>query len=405
MKTSIQLAGIFATALVLTISSCKKDDSSSQSTAATNAQTEERPSPAISTRGYVYTESNATDVNAVFVYAQQADGSLKFQSAAKTTGTGTGTSLGSQGAVVLDKSHTWLYAVNAGDNSISTFRVIRGGNLSFVGKISSYGVMPVSIATYNNLVYVLNAGSDNIQGFYAGVDGPASSNLVPIGGSNQKLSSSGAAAAQISFSPNGSYLYVTEKMTNRISTFKIDEKGKAWAAFVNNSLGKTPFGFVFANEGAMVVADAANDIVGAASVTSFLGANTGSLIPTTNPVANNQTSSCWVATTSFGRYVYVTNTHSNTISVYSIGSYGRAALLFPEIPGGLAPTDIVVDATDRYVFCISSTAHTIQQFLRRADGFIANIIPDGGGMIGLPEAATGLATFTPGVSLETLQNK
>jgi hypothetical protein len=68
------------------------------------------------------------------------------------------------------------------------------------------------------------------------------------------------------------------------------------------------------------------------------------------------------------------------------------------------PTNIVVDATNTHVYVISSGDHTIKQYIRRADGFINNIIPDGGGMIGLPVTATGLATFTPGVTSDLIKN-
>src|SRR2546423_5502818 len=180
MKKSIQLSCTFAAAIVLTFTACRKDESSTQQPANTNQTTEDRisnpdavNSTILFTPGYVYVESNATDANAVFVYAQQRDGSLKLQSVAKTGGTGTGMSLGSQGAIVLDELHIWLYAVNAGDNSISAFRVVRDGNLSLAGRVSSYGVTPVSLTAYRNLLYVVNAGSDNIQGYYTGADGPA----------------------------------------------------------------------------------------------------------------------------------------------------------------------------------------------------------------------------------------
>src|SRR5262249_16257162 len=64
--------------------------------------------------GAVYTESNAVDGNVVLVYERSLDGRLRAAGAVKTGGTGTGSGLGSQGAVALSDNERWLLAVNAG---------------------------------------------------------------------------------------------------------------------------------------------------------------------------------------------------------------------------------------------------------------------------------------------------
>jgi 6-phosphogluconolactonase len=398
MKTSIQLGGMLVAAIMLTFTACKKEENIPLPQSTENEKTADRGDnteiTSIFSPGYVYTESNTRD-NCILVYAQQSDGSLKLQSVAKTGGKGNGLPLGSQGSVVVDPYHTWLYAVNSGDNSISAFRIDRDGNLRFAGMTSSLGITPVSLAVHRNFLYVLNAGSDNIQGFNTGAD--ASSPMIPIRGSSQKLSTTGAGAAQIAFSPNGAFLYVTEKNSNSISSYYVDLNGVASPAYVNPSIGKTPFGFAFSRD-IMVVSNAANDAPGGGSAISFVGSNTGTLIPTGNPVFNRQTSSCWTATTKSGRYAYITNTHSNTISAYSVGVYGRLNILFSAIPGGIAPTEIVIDASNTYVYVLSTGDNTIRQYIRRSDGFLTAMIPDGDGAKGLPMTASGLATFTPGIS-------
>jgi 6-phosphogluconolactonase len=391
MRTIIQLAGAFVVTIALTFTSCKKDENAPQPSSQNEEMTADRS--AVQT-GYVYTESNSRDGNAVFVYVQQRDGSLKFHSAAKTGGIGNGADLGSQGAVILNQFHTWLYAVNSGDGTISAFRIEGDGSLTLKANVSSMGIGPVSLATHRNLLYVVNAGSDNIQGFYTGADFDKAA-LIPIAGSSQKLSTQGAGAAQISFSPDGSHLFVTEKMTNSISSFKVDESGVAHTGFVNPALGKTPFGFAF-SQNVMVVSNASEGSPEASTVTSYVGANTGTLKPISDPLATKQTAACWVTTTRGGRYVYVTNTGSNTISALLVGEFGRLQLLYPNMPGGLAPTDIVLDASNRFAYVISSGDHKIRQFIRTSDGFLKSLIPNDG-MIGLPEAASGLATFTPGI--------
>ncbi|HUM46878.1 MAG TPA: beta-propeller fold lactonase family protein, partial [Chitinophagales bacterium] len=199
--------------------------------------------------GYVYTESNDLSQNEILIYKQSVNGSLSLMGTVSSGGKGSGEGLGSQGAVILDKSHNWLFAVNAGSNSISSFKVESDGSLMLAHTAGSEGELPISVSVYENVLYVVNASSDNIAGFSIDGDGM----LTYLDGSNQSLSTSGAGAAQISFSPNGSYLYVTEKATNMITTFAVDVNGVASPGSSMPSVGATPFGFEFARDKVMIV--------------------------------------------------------------------------------------------------------------------------------------------------------
>ena len=100
------------------------------------------------------------------------------------------------------------------------FRVHKGG-LTLIDTANSDGSQPVSLTQYGDLLYVLNAGSDSIAGFTINDNGT----LSLLTGSVRGLSGTGTGAAQISFTPRGDALVVTEKATNRITTFLIDEDG------------------------------------------------------------------------------------------------------------------------------------------------------------------------------------
>ena len=100
---------------------------------------------------------------------------------------------------------------------------------------------------------MLNFGTDNIHGFKVGSDGT----LTDIDGSTRALSGSGVVAPQISFTPNGNWLLVTEKATNNISSFKVKADGSVDADIVTPSTGQTPFGFDFGRDDIMVVSNAA----------------------------------------------------------------------------------------------------------------------------------------------------
>ena len=77
--------------------------------------------------GAVYVLSNQPAGNSVLRFDRQRDGSLVPNGKYPTGGTGTGGGLGSQGAVTVDDAGRYLYAVNAGSASLTSFRIRRDG--------------------------------------------------------------------------------------------------------------------------------------------------------------------------------------------------------------------------------------------------------------------------------------
>ena len=319
------------------------------------------------------------------MYARNADGTLTPDGTTVSGGRGTSSGLGSQGAVVLSENNQWLFAVNAGSNSISSFQVNNDGSLTLANTASTSGVRPVSISIHGHLIYVVNAGSDNVAGFSLGAGG----NLTPINGSVQSLSGTGVGAAQISFSPNGNYLFVTEKATNKISTFRVNGNGALGAGTSVVSVGQTPFGFEFARNHYMVVSNAAGGAAGLSSVTSYSGVNSGNLNAVNGAVANNQAAACWIAITRNGRFAFATNTASNTISSYYVSSNGALNLIHAAIPSDAGPLDMVIASNNFNAYTLNGAANTIGEYNREPLGGLVSI----GNLANIPDHAAGLATF------------
>ena len=115
--------------------------------------------------GAVYVLGNQPSGNRVLVYERAPDGTLTAAGSVDAGGLGTGGGLGSQGAIVTDAAGRYVYAVNAGSNSIAAFRVTRDG-LTRTDVVASGGVMPTSLTVHEGLLYVLNAGgAGSIVGF------------------------------------------------------------------------------------------------------------------------------------------------------------------------------------------------------------------------------------------------
>src|SRR5437764_9668678 len=200
----------------------------------------------------VYTLTNQVAGNAVAVFNRAADGTLSAAGTIATGGTGTGGSLGSQGAVALSDDGRRLFAVNAGSNDVSVFDVGPTG-LSLASQTASGGTLPISLTAHGSLLYVLNAGgAGNISGFSVGAIG----GLTPIAGSTQPLSGTNVGPAQVSFSPDGRRLVVTEKNTNLLDVYAVDANGAASGRASVASAGGTPFGFAFGHRNDVFVSEA-----------------------------------------------------------------------------------------------------------------------------------------------------
>ena len=216
------------------------------------------PAPRVFQAGAVYVLTNQVE-NAVAVFTRTAFGTLTPAGEFPTGGAGDpvpqGTDpatdpLASQGALIFDQGHQFLFAVNAGSNQISVLSVSDLG-LDQVDVVDSGGIRPISLTVHDNLLYVLNeGGTPNITGFTIGDDGT----LTPLAGSTQPLIGGTAAdPAQVSFNHDGTLLVVTEKAGNRIDTYIVDENGLPSAPLDNPSNGMTPFGFAFNNPDFLVV--------------------------------------------------------------------------------------------------------------------------------------------------------
>jgi len=345
----------------------------------------------IPAQGAAFTMTNSPTGNAVLAYEIGPAGSLVPAGVFSTHGVGTGVSLADSGSVVLSADHHWLFVVDAGSNDVSVFHVNSlagaGPLLTFTQRISSHGVLPVSIAVSGPFVYVLNAGTSvtpgNIFGFFLGDHGL----LLPLPRSSRPLSTSASTApAQISFNPAGDVLVVTEKNTSVLDTYVVDGQGYATGPTVTASNGATPYGFTFGRGGSLIVSDAA-----ASALTSYTIGSTGTLTVKTPALSDGQAAACWVATVDGGKFAFADNAHNNTISTYRVGPAGGLTLLVPvTATTGAADTDMAVGGpSGQYLLVYDAGAGEIQEFTVGPGATLAL----GFAVFGLPATAEGLAAF------------
>lgn len=334
---------------------------------------------------HVYTLSNQANGNNVIDYKQSSDGSLIYNATYATGGTGTGSGLGNQGAVILTDDREVLLAVNAGSNSISSFKVTENG-LVLKSTVSSGGMRPVSVTQYQNIVYVLNAGgSGNISGFRLGNN----NRLISIPNSTRALSSSSAGAAQVSFVNNGKVLVVTEKATNKIVTYKVNEWGIPGAMHSITSANTTPFGFDAGNNGLIFVSEAAGGANGASTLSSYKVYDNGVITLADGPVGANQSAACWVVITNNGKFAYTTNTASNNISNFNINRQNGNIIVNTAIAATTAngPIDAALSNNSKYLYVLNAGSNSIGVYGVANNGGLSNVQT----VTGLPVGANGLA--------------
>lgn len=331
--------------------------------------------------GAVYALTNATHGNAVAVYDRAADGRLSAPRFFPTLGLGNGAGLGSQGGLALSGNRQTLLAVNPASNSVSAFAVDNHG-LQLLDVVSSYGTNPISITIRKNVAYVLNGSSLSIHGYTVDRGG-----LTSIDGSSRALTTGASTPSQIAFAPNG-VLVVTERGSNTIDSFTLDESSLPRAPRQIASVGNVPFGFDFAN-GFAIVSDA-NAGPGNSAATSYSVADDGTLAAVSGPVATGQAAACWLVTSKDGRYAFTANAGSGSISTFAVGSDGSLDDVHTTaVLAGAHIVDEAVSGNGRFLYVLADGAGQVLGFRIEDDGSLTalgavpGLAPGGGGLVAL----------------------
>jgi 6-phosphogluconolactonase (cycloisomerase 2 family) len=272
-----------------------------------------------------------------------------------------------------------LFAVNGGSGEISVF-LVHGSDLSLVDKVLSGGAEPNAVAQHGNLVYVLNVGgSSNVVGFRLNAGGQ----LRQIRNSIRFLTTNNSEAASLAFSPDGQFLVVTERATNNIDVFHVQDDGTLGPIVVNPSPNSGAFSVVFAPNGTVLVSETGPaGGSNASTISSYAVVSNGTLSPISAAVPTLGNANCWNAVTPDGRWVYVSNAASSTISGFTIGVTGTLTPIGPTVlgvnPSGSTNLDLTVSADGKFVYTLNSGTGTIGIFAIQRDGTLNNVGNAGG---------------------------
>ena len=125
------------------------------------------------------------------------------------------------------------------------------------------------------------------------------------------------------------------------------------------------------------------------SAVSSYNLNQDSLEVISPSVGTTQTAACWVVVSDNGKYAYVTNTGSGSISSYRIEADGTISLLESQagLTGeGSSPIDMAFSNNGQFLYALGANSDTISIFSVNGDGSLNSL-----GNVSVPAGAVGLA--------------
>lgn len=394
--------------------------------------------------GAVYVAGNEYGGNVILAFDRYADGSLgPAGPGVPTGGRGSGPGLllpddpiGSQGSLVVDQEHRLLFAVNAGSDDVSVFRIDRDGP-TLVDRKPTGGAFPVSLAFDHQILFVLNAVGNSVTGFGVGAGGhltprqtcalpalPAGADpLLPGDATHSAQPVVTQTAGQLGFSPDGKKLVVVSKEgpllqgfpfgatlgSGRIHVYDVDGRTGTLANCASpkttllpgngDGKGKFPFDFAWSQQGQLLLTEifgVATSLTGSA-VSSFALDRDGALTPISTSVGNGQPAVCWIVRS--GKNVFTPNFLGNNISSYRVTSKGQLTLTAAEAARidvgdtpGQSPIDVAVTADGRFIYQLATGSAQVWPFAVSASGALTPLTPVADGRS--PHSGqAGIATF------------
>jgi 6-phosphogluconolactonase len=369
-----RLLGVFVVAVALTVPALASAGQSSTKAKAAKAS------------GAFYIQTNNPAGNTVIAYTRHANGTLTQKAVVGTGGKGApGTppfdfpTADGSGSVNLTPNGQLLFVVNAGDNSVSSFRITASGP-KLVSHVGSHGKLPISLTSNGDLLYVVNENSGNIFGWTFSATG----HLTPIAGSDQKLTAvtpKGKKAkvgvtAEIDFAADGDVLAVTQRgLPNHygeIDTFLVSHSGAAGPSHayatpgIPNPFGFSSYGHQLEVTNAGFVATPSLSPPNPAAPAQFIGtaadydiSSTGTLTFVKNTLTGGR-AACWLVLPKNDKFAFVTNTLSGSVptettgtgavSVFSVGPNGKLTLRSQANTGPGFPSDEALSPDGRYLY-------------------------------------------------------
>lgn len=370
--------------------------------------------------GGVYVMTNGLNRNAVIAFARRPNGRLVRLGRTLTGGKGANLDdadgvdpLISANSLTLARRgrSLFLLAVNAGSASLSVLRVMRGFRLRLVDSAKVAGFGPLSVTHEAGLVYVASADDDGmfdditfttgrLTPFWLSRRGklvriPRGVRRLPFRPATVRLTPSRGALLVTSFS--AAMARPQRRIPQELNSYRVLRSGRlspgrvasVASTRVNNTdmrnLG-TPIGLDLVRKGRMLYAaisearasgfDAMPAPLQTSSVSVWKVLSGGRLMASDLDVLagssaqDGQQASCWIKFSPNGRYFWMANTVSGSISAFSFSS-GMATLEREVVGRGDSPIDLAISRDGKFLY---------QMFLGSVGAFAIENMGNGAGL-------------------------
>jgi len=167
----------------------------------------------------------------------------------------------------------------------------------------------------------------------------------------------------------------------------VQTDGTLSAIKVNPSDGPGAFAVNVAPNGTAIVSETGSG--GTTSAISSYSIHTdGTLTSISARIPTLGAANCWNAITPNGRFVYVSNAGSSSLSGFSIGSAGALTPIGGTVvgtnPAGSGNLDVAISSDGRFLYSLNSAGGSIGAFAINADGSLVNL----GVIRGLPAGSS-----------------
>jgi 6-phosphogluconolactonase len=263
-----------------------------------------------------------------------------------------------------------LYAVDEQDNGGVSALSLSSGGLRTINTQSSQGAGPAYLCVHPSGRYVLAANYDSgsVVVLPVRADGGLglASDVDQHTGAGPDLErQEGPHAHQILSDPTGQYLHSVDLGTDSVYAYQLDlATGKlALRHQVKLRAGSGPRHLAFHPNGqfAYIVTELGGTVITCRYIDGLLAPQREQpSIPM--PVPGLRNAPAEVLVSSDGRFVYVSNRGTDSISVFAVGPDGQLTLMATSSCGGKTPRHIGIDPMGRYLFSANQDSNIVTSF-------------------------------------------
>lgn len=295
--------------------------------------------------------------------------------------------------LAVDPNYKYLYAVNEIDNfqgehagAVSAYTIDRDtGKLSFLQQVSSFGADPAHLALDKTGRYLLvaNYTSGNIAVFPIEKDGrlgPRTAFVQHAGSSVNKERQAGPHAHEIQATADNRSVIVADLGLDELLVYRFDARTGALSPanppFVKVAAGSGPRHFALAPNGKFVYL--VNELSSTVTVYSF-DSSSGRMtelqtISTLPQDFKGENTTAEITTDAAGKFLYASNRGDDSIAVFAIDSgNGKLVLVERVKTGGKEPRHFTLDPTGKWLFAENQNSNDIRVF--RVDAKSGRLTP------------------------------